>query len=97
MYNLYIMANIKSHLSRTQIYLSGQQQAALDVLSKRSATTRSHLIRLAIERLLAAEEQNTFLQSDKRKRLSTIAGSWDKRPTSDVDIRELREGWSRRK
>jgi metal-responsive CopG/Arc/MetJ family transcriptional regulator len=96
MYNIYIMSNTKLTLSRTQIYLSGQQQAALDVLSKRSATTRSHLIRLAIERLLAAEEQNTAEQHTKRNRLNAIAGSWAKRSASDIDLRKLREGWSRR-
>jgi predicted DNA-binding protein len=105
MYNLYIMVNTKStltsrvkahSLSRTQIYLSGQQQAALDVLSKRSATTRSQLIRIAIERLLATEEQNTSAQSNKRDRLSAIAGSWAKRPADEFDIRKSRESWSRR-
>ncbi len=105
MYTLYIMATAKSSqshrskslgLSRTQIYLSGQQQAALDVLSKRVATTRSQLIRLAIERLLAAEEMKTAAHHTKRDRLRAIAGTWSKHSKGDVKIRELREAWSDR-
>lgn len=36
-------------VERTQIYLSREQAAALDREAKRTGTTRSHLIREAIE------------------------------------------------
>jgi metal-responsive CopG/Arc/MetJ family transcriptional regulator len=95
MYNIYIMHTVKTNLTRTQIYLSEQQQAALDMLSKRAATTRSQLIRLAIEKLLAEQEQTTTAQSTKRARLDAIAGSWAKRSADELNVRGLREGWSR--
>ena len=59
-------------MERTQIYLSREQAAALDRHAKRIGTTRSHLIREAIDR--------TYLLTDDRDHvlagLQAAAGAW---------------------
>ena len=76
MYNLYIMQTNQT-LARTQIYLTQGQQARLSVACKRSATTKSDLIRQAIDQFL--DQQPTDSRQDKAQRLQSLAGMWANR------------------
>ena len=76
MYNLYIMQTNQT-LARTQIYLTQGQQARLSVVCKRSATTKSDLIRQAIDQFLNQQPEGS--QEDKAKRLQSLAGMWANR------------------
>ena len=76
MYNLYIMQNDQA-LARTQIYLTQAQQARLTVACRRSAATKSELIRRAIDQFL--EQQPLANANDKVQRLKSIAGMWAER------------------
>lgn len=59
-------------VERTQIYLSREQAAALDREAQRTGTTRSHLIREAIDRTyLATPDRDHVLAA-----LRTSAGIW---------------------
>ena len=80
MYNLYIMQTNQT-LARTQIYLTKGQQARLSVACKRSATTKSELIRQAIDQFL--DQQPTDSQEDKAQRLQDLAGMWADRTDMD--------------
>ena len=73
MYDLYIMKTNQT-LARTQIYLTQAQQARLSVACKRSVTTKSELIRQAINQFL--DEQPEGSQENKAKRLQGLAGMW---------------------
>ena len=73
MYNLYIMQPNLT-LARTQIYLTQGQQARLSVACKRSATTKSELIRQAIDQFL--DQQPEGSQEDKAQRLQGVEGLW---------------------
>ena len=73
MYNLYIMQTNQT-LARTQIYLTQGQQARLSVACKRSATSKSELIRQAINQFL--DQQPEGSQEDKAQRLQGLAGLW---------------------
>ncbi len=59
-------------VERTQIYLSREQAAALDREARRAGTTRSHLIREAIDR--------SYMTNTDRERvvrgLRVAAGAW---------------------
>ena len=76
MYNLYIMQTNQT-LARTQIYLTQGQQARLSVACKRSATTKSDLIRQAIDQFL--DQQPEGSKEDKAQRLQSLAGMWANR------------------
>ena len=76
MYNLYIMQTNQT-LARTQIYLTKGQQARLSVACKRAATTKSELIRQAINQFL--DQQPADGQEDKAQRLQGLAGMWANR------------------
>lgn len=76
MYDLYIMQTNQT-LARTQIYLTQGQQARLFMACKRSATTKSELIRQAIDQFL--DRQPTDSQEDKDQRLQGLAGMWANR------------------
>ena len=76
MYNLYIMQTHQT-LARTQIYLTLGQQARLSVACKRSATSKSELIRQAINQFL--DQQPTDSRQDKAQHLQGLAGMWANR------------------
>ena len=76
MYNLYIMQT-DQNLARTQIYLTQAQQARLSVACRRTSTTKSELIRRAIDQFL--EQQPVASANDKMQRLKSIAGMWAER------------------
>ena len=70
-------------MERTQIYLDDRQTAELDRRAHARGTTRSHLIREAIEKYLAPDwDPEAF-----KAALANIAGIWADRD----DIDEIRE------
>lgn len=76
-------------VERTQIYLSREQAAALDREAKRTGTTRSHLIREAIE----ARYGNAADPARVERALRATAGLWKDRPeTGEVYVRRMRSG-----
>jgi predicted DNA-binding protein len=77
-------------VERTQIYLSKAQAAALDREARRSGTTRSHLIREAIE----ARYGDTRADSDLIAQvLTATAGLWkDRADTGAEYVGRLRSG-----
>jgi len=74
-------------VERTQIYLSRQQSAALDREAKRTGTTRSHLIREAIEARYGSERN----AEEVRKILRATAGLWrDRTESGEAYVKRLR-------
>lgn len=76
-------------VERTQIYLSREQAEALDREARRRGTTRSHLIREAIEARYSPDRD-----ADKvREALRATAGLWSDRPeTGEAYVERLRSG-----
>jgi len=76
-------------VERTQIYLSKSQATALDREARRRGTTRSHLIREAIE-----QRYGTDLDLDNVKRvLDATAGLWsDRKETGEEYVERTRSG-----
>lgn len=76
-------------MERTQIYLSKAQTAALDREARRRGTTRSHLIREAIEaRYGSANERERV-----KRVLARTAGLWrDRDETAIQYVERLRSG-----
>lgn len=77
-------------VERTQIYLSKAQAAALDNEARRTGTTRSHLIREAIE----ARYGNAGNDRDRiRQVLEATAGLWsDREETGTEYVDRMRSG-----
>lgn len=76
-------------VERTQIYLSREQSAALDREAKRTGTTRSHLIREAIE----ARYRTPKSRDEIQKALRATAGLWrDRTETGEEYVERLRTG-----
>lgn len=76
-------------VERTQIYLSREQHAALDREAKRIGTTRSHLIREAIEARYGPDRDSSRV----RDALQATAGLWGDRAESGEDyVERLRTG-----
>ncbi len=76
-------------LERTQIYLSKEQAAALDREAKRTGTTRSHLIREAIEARYRAPKDREEIE----RALRATAGLWrDRTETGEAYVERLRTG-----
>jgi|KBSMisStandDraft_5_1062788.scaffolds.fasta_scaffold1683959_2 metal-responsive CopG/Arc/MetJ family transcriptional regulator len=70
-------------VERTQIYLSAKQTEELDKRARDQGTTRSHLIREAVEKYLAPDwDAEAF-----KAALNGIAGMWADRDDLD-DLRE---------
>jgi hypothetical protein len=72
-------------VERTQIYLTKAQAVALDREARRTGTTRSHLIREAIE------ERYGTTRTDRdriRRALKATAGLWKDRAETGVDYVE---------
>jgi hypothetical protein len=72
MYHIYIMQT--TTLARTQIYLTQTQQKRLAAACRRTAVTKSELIRQAVDQFL--DQQTTAPRSDKLARVQGIAGLW---------------------
>ena len=76
-------------VERTQIYLNRQQSAALDREAKRRGTTRSHLIREAIEARYGADRD----PAEALEALRASAGLWaDRSETGAEYVGRLRSG-----
>jgi len=76
-------------VERTQIYLTREQAAALDREAKRIGTTRSHLIREAIEARYGAAKDHDRIE----KALRATAGAWkDRRDDGATYVEKLRTG-----
>lgn len=76
-------------MERTQIYLSREQAAALDREAKRTGTTRSHLIREAIE----ARYRTPKDRDEISRALQGTAGLWQNRTeTGEEYVERLRTG-----
>lgn len=76
-------------MERTQIYLSREQAAALDREAKRTGTTRSHLIREAIEARYGPDRDADAV----RAALRATAGLWsDRSETGKAYVERLRTG-----
>lgn len=77
-------------VERTQIYLTKAQGVALDREARRTGTTRSHLIREAIE------ERYGTAGSDRdriRRALEATAGLWKDRDETGVEyVERMRSG-----
>jgi predicted transcriptional regulator len=91
MYIAYTMKNA-AELTRTQIYLTQQQQARLTQVSHGSAVTKSALIREAVDQFL--DKNAASKPTDKVQQLQSIAGLWathdDKGEPADY-VRRLRQ------
>jgi predicted transcriptional regulator len=76
-------------VERTQIYLSPGQARALDREARRRGTTRSHLIREAIEQAYGDEKrQDSFLEA-----LELASGAWaDRTETGAEYVDRIRGG-----
>ena len=76
-------------MDRTQIYLSPGQARALDREAQRRGSTRSHLIREAIENAYGEEiRRDTFLES-----LDAASGAWkDRDETGEEYVERIRSG-----
>jgi len=76
-------------MERTQIYLSKAQAAALDREARRIGTTRSHLIREAID-----ARYGEVADGDRiRRALRATAGLWkDRAGTGEAYVDQLRSG-----
>ena len=76
-------------VERTQIYLSREQAAALDREAKRTGTTRSHLIREAIEARYGPDRN----ADEVREALRATAGLWsDQSESGQTYVERLRTG-----
>lgn len=76
-------------VERTQIYLSREQAAALDREAKRTGTTRSHLIREAIEARYGPDRDT----DEVREALRATAGLWsDRSESGEAYVERLRSG-----
>ena len=76
MYNLYIMQTSIS-LTRTQIYLTQQQQQRLSDAARQSSVSKSELIRLAVNQFL--DQKAAQPAKSNREKLAGLAGLWSDR------------------
>jgi hypothetical protein len=76
-------------VERTQIYLSKHQAAALDREARRRGTTRSHLIREAVEERYGTGRDRAHI----REVLGNVAGLWsDRTETGEQYVDRVRTG-----
>ena len=76
MYDLHIMPTTQA-LVRTQIYLTQAQQTRLAAACRRSAVTKSELIRRAIDQFL--DQQAPADPASKAQRVAGLVGLWAQR------------------
>lgn len=75
-------------MHRTQIYLSEQEKAVLEELSRQLGRTRSDLIRAAVQQVYLGAHQLDVVLSN----LDASAGSWRRRTSGEQLVEELRRG-----
>ncbi len=75
-------------MKRTQIYLTEQERKALERLSEERGTSKSSLIREAIDQYLVEEKK------DWREAVRGIRGMWKDREDLP-DFKSLRKEWNR--
>lgn len=75
---------------RTQIYITEEEQKALEKLSKERNTTKSNIIREAIDQYVA-----DMTLEEKKKNLDAAFGMWKDR-VDTPDVNELRKDWDDR-
>lgn len=74
-------------VERTQIYLSKEQATALDREARRAGTTRSHLIREAIDQVYLAVPDRERIMAGLR----ASAGAWkDRGETGEAYVERIR-------
>jgi Ribbon-helix-helix protein, copG family len=78
-------------LSRTQIYLSAQQQAALAQLAQERQLPKSELIRQALDRWLAQEQKPAMSKLDMLRKARGIFKDRPEMQDSAAYISELRK------
>lgn len=76
-------------MKRTQIYLTEKEQQALDRLSEQKGTSKSALIREAVDEYLAHHSEER-----QKKAFEQAFGMWKDRDDLP-DFEELREEWDR--
>ena len=76
MYDLHIMPTTQA-LVRTQIYLTQAQQTRLAAACRRSAVTKSELIRQAVDQFL--DQQAPADSASKAQRVAGLVGLWAQR------------------
>jgi hypothetical protein len=76
---------------RTQIYLTDEQQCALEKLAAITGRRKSDLIRRALDRYLAEHRPK-----DWKDALEAVRGMWADRDDLDEFVSNLRAGWEKR-
>lgn len=76
-------------MKRTQIYLTEEEQVELDKLSERKDTSKSALIREAVDEYLAKHSEE-----HQKEVLERVAGMWKDRDDLP-DFEEMRKEWDR--
>lgn len=76
-------------MKRTQIYLTDEEQLELDSLSERKGTSKSALIREAVDEYLAK-----YSEERRREVIERAAGMWKDRDDLP-DFEEIRKEWDR--
>ncbi len=79
-------------MERTQIYLTPEQQKAIEAIAERREQTKSAVIREAIDRYIADSEQDSW-----QAVLDETFGAWADMAEADVPhVGALRDEWSER-
>lgn len=76
-------------MKRTQIYLTEEEQLELNNLSKKKGTSKSALIREAVDEYLAK-----YSEERRQEVIERVAGMWKDRDDLP-DFEELRKEWDR--
>ena len=76
-------------MKRTQIYLTEEEQNKLDTLSKKKGTSKSALVREAVDEYLAKHSEE-----HRKEVFERVAGMWKDRDDLP-DFEELRKEWDR--
>jgi hypothetical protein len=74
-------------MRRTQIYLSEQEDAALERESRATGLSKSHLIRAAIDRVYAAAKRSDLLEA-----LLASRGRWRRAEKGEAWVERRRRG-----
>lgn len=76
-------------MKRTQIYLTEKEQEQLDKLSEKKGTSKSALVREAVDQYLAKHTKEY-----RREVIKRVAGIWKDRDDLP-DFEKLRKEWDR--
>jgi predicted DNA-binding protein len=85
----YIMSDVS--MVRTQIYLTEEQQRALERLAAATGRRKGDLIREALDGYLADHQPK-----DWKHALEAVRGMWADRDDLDDFVSKLRAGWEKR-